>query len=645
MGGGDPSNGATSADSGEHLLTDFRFEELWELLEGATLGVWKWDIAADRVTWSPALCRSFGLDCGHESYGDIRALVHPDDRERHDRTVSDYIARESQGPYAIDARFRFSDGYRWATARGVAQRDQNGRATLLLGWMLGLSQREVELEARSREAERLERFMEECPAAFFIKGADGLFRYANGQAAKLAGTSAQAMIGRRNDDIFAPETAKVLNVADRRILNAGTIERWTGPLTTLDGSTRHVFNTKFVVANHLDGERELAGFSVDVTELHRARERAEASQRLESLGLLAGGVAHDFNNLLSIILGNAELCLTEPEATPDAARTIVDVAKRASEICRDLLAYAGHQHVAKQAVTLDAIAQSASELLRMSVVGGPRLTTTVVASSITVYADTTQLQRVLMNLVLNAKEADAKNIEVVFDTVDAMPDSSACLLRSSLSSDGPYARISVSDDGEGIREEDHERIFEPFHSSKESGTGLGLSAVHGIVRQHEGALRLSSRPGSTRFEIYLSTGSAVPESSKADLTRPPELAGAAVLIVDDEPLLGRVAKRLLRRQGVDAETVDSGFAALELLAQKPDHFDAVLLDLAMPGMGGMEVLRRLRVERPELPVIISSGFGRDAIDEGLRPGRETFLPKPYTRAELARALASVLPSD
>ncbi len=640
MGGGNRS-GAWRAGSSERELARFSFEELWELLEGATLGVWKWDVDDDRVTWSPALCRAFGVEDDPLIYGDVRARVHEADRDRHDRTVARYL--DGDGVYSIDARFRFADGYRWATARGIARRDESGRAVQMLGWLLDLSERSAKLDAHAQESERLMRFMDVCPAAFFMKDASGRHLYANGEAARLAGTTVKDLVGRRNAELFPADTAAALDEVDARVLASGEVLQWTGELTTPDGTTRQVFDTKFAVTDSVTGERQLAGFGVDVSELHRVRRRAEAAQRLESLGLLAGGVAHDFNNLLMVILGNAELCLAEPESTPDAATTIIEVAKRASEICRDLLAYAGHEQVAKQSVTLDAIAHGANELLRMTVVGGPSLSTNVAPDPPTVHADPTQLQRVLVNLALNAKEAGAKHIELIYDSVEGMPEPCGCVLHSSLRPDSPrLARIAVIDDGEGIQEHERERVFEPFHSSKESGTGLGLSAVHGIVRQHDGAVRLCSRPGHTRFEIFLPIAphDGVPKPLAKRPTR--ALVGARILVVDDEPLVARVAKRLLKRKGLEVETAESGSSALEQLAEDPTRFDAILLDLSMPGMSGVEVLHRLRAELPNLPVIVSSGFGREALAEGLRPKREAFLPKPYTGDELDRALASVL---
>ena len=514
--------------------TDFAFDELWTLLEEATLGLWKWDLAEDRVTFSPSLCRTFGVDPEDLSYGDIQACIHEADRARHDRIVADYISGE--GLYSIDARFRFPDGYRWAAARGVAQRDESGRATQMLGWLLDATELEAEQDAEARDVERR---------------------------------------------------------------------------------------------------------SKEVTE----RQRTDRSQQLESLGLLASGVAHDFNNLLMVILGNAELSLAEPESAADAARKIVDVAKRASQICGALLAHAGHEEVAMRSVALDAIATGSRDLLRMSLVGGPRLTTSVAPCPPTVRADPTQLQRVLVNLVLNAKEAGAANVEVTFDSVDALPkpQSYGCLFRSSLPREVPLlARITVADDGPGIPEEERERIFEPFHSSKESGTGLGLSATLGIVDEHQGAIRLSSRPGNTRFEIYLPVETRERHVQPPKSTPSARLSQVRVLVVDDEPLVTRVATRLLQRRGVTVESADSGLAAMERLTQDPMPFDAVLLDLSMPGMSGTEVLRRLRAELPDLPVIVCSGFGTEAITDGLRADREAFLQKPYTGAELDRALASVL---
>ncbi len=618
----------------------FDFEELWLLLEEATYGVWKWDIDADEVAWSPKLCETLGVDAPN-AYAGLAAVLHPDDRERHDATVTRYV--EAPGIYTLDARARFADGeYHWITIRGVAERDDAGRATKMLGWVIDLSEERAKVDASARGERLLETFLDACPAAVFIKDVESRILYVNDTAARIVGTPVEEIRGTRTEDLW-PETGAELRADDQQVLETGVAKQWDATLPAKDGKTRYVLGTKFPFTDLSSGEMRLAGFALDTTEVQEARQRTEAAQRLESLGVLAGGIAHDFNNLLMVILGNAELARAEPASAPSAAEQIIDVARKASDICRELLAYAGDQSIAMQTISLEEVARASAELLHMSVVGGPELTTTVAPSAPTVSADPSQLQRVLVNLVLNAKEAGSRNVAIVFDSATAIPDDEGACVRSSLSGEeSRLGRIAVVDDGEGIPADQLERVFEPFHTSKDAGSGLGLSAVHGVVRRHGGAIRLCSQPGETRFEIYLPASAPSHAAAPTEEAAALPLAGKHLLIVDDEPMIARVTTRLLELRGIAVDTADSGFAALERLATESERFDAVLLDLSMPGMSGTEVLRRLRSDFPELPVIVSSGFGRDAIEGGLRRDREAFLPKPYTGDELDRALSIVL---
>lgn len=614
----------------------FTEDELWEFLERATLGVWRYDFTAGEVEWSPALCRTLGVPREPRRLGSLGEYVLGADRERHDAAIRRFL-RSGERVYSVDARFRFAGGaYRGATSHGVAWRDEEGRVVRAIGWLVDLSERRAELVARARVSARFRQIMEQCPVAFSITTTDGRFVYINPEGERVAGAPSAVLLGRRPADLVPPDTVHWIVESDRRVLEAGGTDRESGWITAADGVERYMMVTKFRIEDPASGEPQIASFVVDGTDLQRAREQSLALQRLESLGLLAGGVAHEFNNLLTIITSSVELGRMDPESAPMAHETIAEVTKRAADICRALLAYAGHDTEAMVAVDLGEM-DGVLDLLKLGVVGGPALSVSVEPDSPTVRANPTELQRVLLNLVQNARDAAAESVQVTIGRWnEALPVTG---MFGRPEGEGPYARILVRDDGEGIAADELDRIFDPFHSTKEEGAGLGLAVVHGIVRKHGGALRVSSRPGRTCLEVFLpilETGAAADREASA---RP--VAGRHVLVVDDDAMIGRLVSRLLGSAGLRTTMVESGAMALERLASSEEPVDVILLDQSMPGMSGSEVLARLDERWPELPVIFSSGASVTLeSDPSLAP--RLVLPKPYTKRELVQAVEAAL---
>jgi signal transduction histidine kinase len=396
--------------------------------------------------------------------------------------------------------------------------------------------------------------------------------------------------------------------------------------------------------------REVAARTAEAAEAHREQQAAleaqRQSQKLEAVGLLAGGVAHDFNNLLAAILGHADLLAME--ATPgseveEAARTISQAAQRAAELTRQLLAFARLGQHRQERVDLHALVTEATTLLGRTLDKSIRIETRLLAPEHHVLGDPGQLTQVIVNLAVNAR--------------DAMPEGGTLSLETSArraatagGASGPPAgewlELEVRDGGIGIPPQHLERIFEPFFTTKPEGrgTGLGLATVYGIVKAHGGEVRVESRPGQgSRFTVRLplAAGAAAPAPKPAE---PPRHGSGVVLVVDDEALVGRTAGRMLSSLGYRPVLVPGGQEALDWLAAQGTRPLAVLLDLGMPGMDGATCFRLLRERHPGLPVIICSGFARNArAQQLLDAGAIGFLEKPYRTAELADALAAAGP--
>ncbi len=385
-------------------------------------------------------------------------------------------------------------------------------------------------------------------------------------------------------------------------------------------------------------------------ERRRLERQVQDAQRLESLGLLAGSIAHDFNNLLCAMLGSAELALLEIPEEHVARRDLVtlsETARRATELCRQLLEYSGDSPLALRPLDLARLARDMESLLRVSIKGRAELHLELPPELPAIEGDSSQLGQVVLNLVLNAAEAgrSGDNSITVSTRVLTVDDTSPIETVPTPLCSGEYVALSVEDRGLGMDEDTRRRVFEPFFSTKPEGRGLGLAATMGIVRAHRGGLLVESTPGQgTRFVVLLpaSTRSAPPPSPRTP--RAPERRGTGtVLLVDDEAPVRTVGRRMLERLGYRAQLAATGEQALALVESGECNPDLVLLDLTMPGLGGPATLSRLRALRPDVEYVVMSGYREDEaatrfdIDQSC-----AFLQKPFHLSQLERLLHAIL---
>jgi PAS domain S-box-containing protein len=406
--------------------------------------------------------------------------------------------------------------------------------------------------------------------------------------------------------------------------------------------------------------RFFEGLAIDITAQKQA-ETARLSlerkllegQKLESLGLLAGGIAHDFNNLLSSILGNASLArlsLPAPTDTDGPLRAIEAASLRAAELCRQMLAYAGKGRFVIEPIDLTALVEDLLPLLKISVAQQGTLQLQLARGLPAVSADATQIRQVLMNLVLNAADAiTGRRGEITLTTGVVRVDGellARCVAGAGLPG-GDYVSLEVSDNGIGMAPEVLAKIFDPFFTTKFAGRGLGLAAVLGIVRGHHGALHVQSTPDAgSSFRLFLPPVAIAPAPLAP--AEPPRAARASlrgkVLVVDDEGPVRLVTTELLRSYGIAAVPAESGAEAVEVFRQRVGEIDLVLLDLLMPGMTGEQVLAALRELRPDVRVLLMSGYAEGDVLGRLaaNAGKLGFIAKPFTRAALEAKLREML---
>jgi len=367
--------------------------------------------------------------------------------------------------------------------------------------------------------------------------------------------------------------------------------------------------------------------------------------------VLAGGIAHDFNNLLVGVLGNASLAMGQ--VPPDAPvrvslEQIAAAAQRAAVLVDQMLAYAGRGASAKQTVRLPEIVAEMAHLLEASISKAISLEYDFAEDVPPVAGDVGQLQQVAMNLITNAAEAmeEAGVVHIRVSTVPAaLVTAASGLVVTAPVVDGDYVCLTVEDSGGGMDEQTRDRIFEPFFTTKFTGRGLGLAAVIGIVRDHHGSLAVDTALGQgTRFSVFLpalSPGSIPAEVAHEHQPVPTTGVGGTILVADDEELVRSLAERVLADRGFTVITACDGAEAIALVRDHP--IDLVVLDLTMPRVGGVEALAAIGELRPELPVILSSGYSeRDAQEQ---VGSETvaaFIQKPYLPERLVAAVTQIL---
>jgi PAS domain S-box-containing protein len=400
------------------------------------------------------------------------------------------------------------------------------------------------------------------------------------------------------------------------------------------------------------GHRHLVGFITDVTEKRSLEQQLRQAQKMEAMGRLAGGVAHDFNNLLTVIEGYVEIQLQSPNSSPQVQQAAVQIkaaADRATGLTRQLLAFTRQQILQPRIVNLNQIVTGLNRMLGRLIGENVEVCTILDDSLGAVKADPAQMEQVLMNLVINARDAMANGGKLTIETANvALGDAYADLHR--YASKGEYVQLAVSDNGVGMDAEARSHLFEPFYTTKEKGkgTGLGLATVYGIVKQSGGHIEVYSELGKgTTFKVYLPrvypiAGSASPAAQEKSAVRGSE----TVLVVEDDESLRELVREILERQGYTVLAPNRPQDAQSLSLQQQGPVQLLLTDVVMPGISGREVAREISRHRPNIKVLFMSGYTPNSIvQHGVLEDGLAFLPKPFTPAVLLAKVREVLDGD
>ncbi|HEX9670972.1 MAG TPA: response regulator [Thermoanaerobaculia bacterium] len=446
-----------------------------------------------------------------------------------------------------------------------------------------------------------------------------------------------------------PDSLERVLEAWARAVATGTPYEFETRLRAADGSYG-IFEVRGVPVRDADGSvREWVGTCIDVTERKSLEEQLRQAQKMEAIGRLAGGIAHDFNNLLTVILGYGSVVAGRVAPDLEASRNLEEMllaAERAATLTRQLLSFSRRQVLQPRLVDLNAVVRGVEQMLHRLLGEDVELRAELAPDLGRVLADAGQVEQVLVNLAVNARDAMPGGGRLTIATSDRELDAAYAAEHVDVQP-GHYVELAVTDTGTGIEPEVLSHLFEPFFTTKETGkgTGLGLATSYGIVRQSGGHIWVYSEPGrGACFKIYLPRAEAPAAAARREaVSAPGRGREETVLLVEDDSTLRRLARTVLDGQGYRVMEADSAAAALEAVAAHQGRIDLLLTDVVMPGLGGPDLGRRLRAELPGLKVLLMSGYADDAVGRhGVLDAGTAFLQKPFNAAGLARKVREVL---
>jgi two-component system cell cycle sensor histidine kinase/response regulator CckA len=614
-----------------------------EALLGAWTGsaafVYCRDLAGRFLVANEAFARKFGRPADQLAGKPAASFVHQDDVKTFVR--ADDAIQRSPHTTAHEQRWLTPQGWRWVDWEESAIFNVEGRIIGVRAVGHDITRRRLAEE----QFHKLSSAVEQSPIAIAITDAEGNVQYVNAKFTATSGLTLETILDREIDVLREGHATEESYQEFRTRVRAGL--EWRGEISRQNPDGRPVWESVQVCClRNASGEiSNLLLLREDITERKVLEGQLRQVQKMEGIGTLAGGIAHDFNNILAVINGYAELCVLnsgEPAIIQKSVREIKRAAERATGLVRQILTFSRKAEVRVSPLDLN---QHLKDLVALLAETFPRNITFQFALDNDLpplLADQNQLQQIVLNLCVNARDAMPGGGTITLTTQRlegrAVP--------ANMSNRHPCACLKVSDTGTGMPPEVRERIFEPFFTTKgvNKGTGLGLAVVYGIVASHDGCIDVDSTVGQgSTFRVCLPFANAAVVAPVA--AKPSEFPGGdeSILIVDDEAALRLLLETTFSRKGYTVSTARDGLEAIDVLGRMEKRFDVVLLDLNMPGATGIEVLRVLRVTQPEAKVLILTGhLTSEARVEFEKLGQTDFVRKPYTLDELGRQIRALL---
>ncbi|MBU5636253.1 PAS domain S-box protein [Geomonas sp. Red69] len=565
------------------------------------------------------------------------------DPKRRDELYAMMIQRQNVKNFEVE--FYRNDGSKiWVNLSTRPTFDDSG----VLAYIDGIMQDITERKRDEDSLRKLSQVVEQSPVSIVITDTSGRIEFVNPKFVQLTGYTLEEVVGRNPRFLKSGKAAPEESGTLWQTITSGKV--WEGEFLNKK-KNGELFSEHATISPIRDRNGAITHYLAvkeDITERKLLEAQLFQSQKMESIGRLAGGVAHDFNNMLSVILGCAQLALRDAqEGSPlwQDLDQIIHAAKRSSDITRQLLAFSRNEVIAPREVNLNEHFAEMQKTLGRLIGEDIKMTFSPAADLWQVNADTTQLDQILVNLAVNARDAMENGGVLTVATANVTVDSSYSQYHLD-ASPGDYVQLSVSDTGCGMDRDTIDRIFEPFFTTKEvgKGTGLGLATVYGIVRQHNGFINVYSEPGQgTIFQINFprfAGAAAVGESAEFEASL---VGSGTVLLVEDDALVRKMTLRALRDLGYTVIHASGADEAITICRDGGTRIDVILTDVVMPGMNGKEMVDAIEAFRPGLKVLFMSGYTRDLVAQrGVVDEGRHFIQKPFDLQSLGRKLKETL---
>ncbi len=625
-----------------------RFRLIAELIDEA---FWVYDLEKDAVTYvSPAHERIWGYS--RELFANLKKPfldpVHPDDKEQ---VLSSFSIIKAGQKLDYEHRFTRPDGeLRYIHIRGFPVHDKSGNLQYYVGVGQDVTESRAAEEVLKESGEYLHQVISRIADPVFVKDREHKFVLVNDAFCSFFAKPPEAFLGKTYLETLPEEQAVSIWKHEESLFNTGRGTVTEETLKDADGNSR-ILMTRMSLLSDKNGGKQLIGVHRDITEYKRLEAQFLQAQKMEAIGVLAGGVAHDFNNLLNVINGYTELVLDDvPKDDPiyRDLQKIRDAGKQAAELTSQLLAFGRKQILQPEVIDLNNVIRQMSPMLRRLIGEDIEFITSCKPDLGLINADPGQIQQIIMNLAVNARDAMPQGGKLIIGT-DNITLEEVLVHRHPMVKAGPHVMLSIRDSGIGMDATTQSHLFEPFFTTKQKGkrTGLGLSTVYGIVKQSNGFIQVNSEPGKgSTFNIYFPriVDGNVPEIEGEGSVL--DLAGTeTVLVVEDEASVRALAGRILNDQGYRVIAAPDGAQALRIAREHKGEIHLLLTDVVMPGMSGSALASQLKAERPGIKTVFMSGYTDDAIvRHGVLDSDVAFLQKPFTVDGLTRKVREALKS-
>jgi len=555
---------------------------------------------------------------------------------------------------AIETRWVRKDGSMFDCLIRYALLDPESGSGATVAIVEDITDRKLAENALRQSEERYRSLVENTLDGYFIcEIPSGRVIFVNQRGCDLFGYTMEEALNLSLWDTIAPEDHVILKERFKKKMEKQSIAQQSITYTgkRKDGSRFRAQVATSVVM--FQGKAALQGVFKDITQQERLERQLQQAQKMEAIGTLAGGIAHDFNNLLQAILGYTQiLIIGKKENDPELSKLeqIEKSAMRASELTQQLLTFSRKVESKLRPVDLNLEVKQVQKLLKRTIPKMINIELHLEEDLHVVKADPAQVEQIMMNLAVNARDAMPEGGHLVIETENVFLDEQYCKTNAG-AVPGQYVCLSITDTGHGMDRETLDHIFEPFYTTKEvgKGTGLGLSMVYGIVKSHRGYIMCYSEPGTgTTFKIYLPAVEKEDQGEEAEPEREVKAPGGkeTILLVDDEELLRDIGKEILEQFGYTVLTASNGESALKRYSEKKEEISLVILDLMMPGMGGKQCLEQLLVMAPDTKVVIASGYSVNGPTKAtLEAGARGFIKKPFELKQMLKVVREVLDEE